>query len=248
MKLEVLGCYAPSFSRKKTVSCYRLNLGEKVIYLDMGYYTYKKINDDDLEKMEIFISHNHVDHSYGAFQFMYKLDKHNVKLNNKVKIYMPEKSKFKNLFKAFNARKNVEAYAVTEDLKVDVENLEFSFCKTVHKGETYAIKIKNKENGKVFVYTADLAEVTDKLIDFCKDADCVMIEAGHSVNFQPFTLGKYHGYTKDLTKDILKANPKKVYITHYKGYATEKRIRKFLPKGKEELFTVVKIGDKLDIL
>lgn len=248
MKLEILGCYAPSFNKNKSVSCYRLKTKYKTIYLDMGYYTYKKIPKEDLDSMQIVISHNHVDHSYGAFQLVYKLDKAKFKIKNKIKIYMPEKSKFKNLFKAINLKENVEVYALDENKKVEIENLEFSFCRTLHKGETYAIKIKNKLNNKIFVYTADLAKVTEKLIDFCKDADIVMLEAGHTVNFQPFTLGKYHGYTKNLTRDILKANPKKVYITHYKTYATENKIKKFLPKEKEDIFTVVKIGDVIDIL
>lgn len=248
MKLEILGCYAPSFNKNKSVSCYKLKCEDKIIYLDMGYFLYKKIKKADLKNMEIFVSHNHIDHSYGVFQLMYRLDKKKVKLENKIKVYMPEKSKFKNLFKALKVKNNADVHAIEESNKVNVKNLEISFCKTIHKGETYAIKILNKENNKVFVYTADLALVNQKLIDFCKDADVVMIEAGHTVNFQPFTLGRYHGYTKDLTREILKANPKKVYITHYKTYATEEKIKHFLPKGKEDKFQVVKIGDKIDIL
>ncbi len=248
MKLEVLGCFAPSYSLKNKVSCYKFRYKDKTIFLDMGYFMYKEVTLEELQNAEIFISHNHIDHSYGVFQLIRKLQKHHVILKNKIKIYMPRKSKFFNLYKALDFKDCTEVVGIDEDKIINIGNLEFSFCKTVHKGETYAIKVLNKENKKVFVYTSDLAKVTDNLIDFCKGAESVMLEAGHTKNFQPFTLGKYHGYTKTLTKDILKANPKKVYVTHYKAYATEKKIKKFLPKGREDIFSIVKIGDKLDIL
>lgn len=249
MKLKILGCYAPSWKYKKNkVSCYKLINNDKNIILDMGYYMYKSFTVQDLEKSKVFISHNHVDHSYGLFQLMYKLDKTNTKLNNKIDIYMPEKSKFKNLFKALEVKKNTNVHAINKDLEVQIDNLVFTFCETIHKGESYAIKILNKENNKTFVYTSDIATIDEKLINFCKGADEIMMEAGHSVNFQPFTLGKYHGYTKDLSKEILKTGVDKIYITHYKSYANEEKIRKFLPKEMQNKFYIVKQGEEIDIL
>lgn len=230
MKLTVLGCFSPNYEFKP-VSMYKLELKEKIIYLDLGYGNHNKVDMDNLNKSTFVISHNHVDHAYGLVTLLKKLKKNKIKLENKIKIYMPKATRIFGIYSLLS--KETEYFDITfinPDLKINIEDYEITFVRTLHKGESYGIKLTNRETKKVFVYTSDMAKVTDNVISFCKDADIVMMESGHPVFFQPFTLGKYHGYTRHMLADIIKANPKYIYLTHFKTYASDKMFERWYPK------------------
>lgn len=196
MKLEVIGCYSPNI-RFKPTTCYKIRIAKKNLFLDMGYGNLKKTIKYDLNNSVIIISHNHVDHVLGLIQLARYLKKKKIKLNNKIKVYMPKNNK------GFNIYKYVKKYddwfdleAINKDSKIELNNVEITFCETIHKGETYAIKLKYGE--KVFVYTSDIAKVDKKLQDFIKNANLVLMEGGHPVS-RTFSLGDYHRIYKRFT-------------------------------------------------
>ena len=230
MKIDVKGCYSPNYELKP-VSMYKLDLNGKNVYLELGYGNSKKVDLESLEGSYIIISHNHIDHAYGLVGLLKRLKKNNIKLKSKIKVYMPKFSENSILYKSL--AKDVEYLDITyisESLKFTIGEYAISFVSTLHIGETYGVKFTNTITGKTFVYTSDLAEVTENLVEFSKNADVLLIESGHPVYFQPFTLGKYHGYTRHLLRDIICANPHKIFLTHFKTYASDKRFEKWYPK------------------
>ncbi|MEG0073819.1 MAG: MBL fold metallo-hydrolase [Clostridia bacterium] len=246
MKVKVLGCYSPNYELKP-VSMYEIELENKIIYLDVGYKNAKKIDYNNLEKTEIIISHNHIDHSYGLIGFIKILKKKKIKLVNKINVYIPMKSGFLKIYELVKSYDEFfNAIPVNENLIVHIENIEITFCKTVHKGESYAVKFLDLTKNKSFVYTSDLAKVTNELIDFSKDSSSIMIDSGHPLKFQPFKLGKYHGYTRDLLNEIVKAKPGIIYLTHYKTYAKEEMFKRYFPKDANIKF--VKLNSQYEVI
>ncbi len=246
MKLTVLGCYSPNYEFKP-VSMYKLELDKKIIYLDLGYGNHNKVELENLENSIFIISHNHIDHAYGLVALVKKIKKRKIKLKEKIKIYMPRSAKVIGLYSLLHSQvEYIDIIFTNEDLKIDIENYQITFARTLHKGESYAIKFTNKESKKIFVYTSDLAKVTENIIYFCKNADIIMMESGHPVWFQPFTLGKYHGYTRHLLSDIIKANPKHIYLTHFKTYATDKMFIKWYPETKIKI-ELMRLNNKYEI-
>ena len=240
MKLRVLGCYSPNIFLK-AVSCYRLEAENKVIYLDLGYLTMQKINKADYENMIIIISHNHIDHAMDLLRFAVKIKCMKKFLKNKIKIYMPTASKGVNIYEILKKYFSdvIQVIRIYEGKKIFYGNLKITFCKTIHKGESYAIKIE--QGDKVFVYTSDIAKVNYKLIKFCQNADLLLVEGGHAVyNNTPF--GYYHGYTKDILENINIARAKKIIVTHLEPRVSKKEYYKNFPKSTTSEYVCVELN------
>ena len=71
-------------------------------------------------------------------------------------------------------KKEFDASILTKYTNFSIDNCEFSFCETIHKGGSYATKIKYQN--KVFVYVSDIARVSKILVDFVKNSDVVMVD------------------------------------------------------------------------
>lgn len=246
VNLKVLGCYSPNYEGKP-VSMYKLEINDKIVYMDIGYGNHNKIDYNRLEDTIIIISHNHIDHAYGLVSMLAKLKKDKVKLKKKIKVYMPKSSRLLGIYSVINQESEyIQIIHTNKNLKFYIDEYEISFCRTLHKGESYAIKFHNVKTNKVFVYTSDLYKVTDELIEFAKYADVIMMESGHPVLFQPFSLGKYHGYTRNLLSDIIKTNSKLIYLTHFKTYASSKTFEKWYPKTDIDI-KLVKLNKEYEI-
>lgn len=240
MKLKVLGCYSPNFSFK-TVSCYRIELNKKVIYLDLGYLTMRKIKKSDYNNMIIVISHNHIDHAMDLINLALKLKFMKKYLKQKITIYMPSNSKGVNIYRLLKKHFSdvLDIKKISENKVIYVDNAKITFCKTIHKGESYAIKIQNEN--KVFVYTSDLAKVNYELIKFCKKADMLLVEGGHAKkNNTPF--GYYHGYTKEILESINYACAKLVIVTHLETRVNKQEYIKKFPNSKYSKYICVEIN------
>lgn len=236
LKLKVIGNYAPNL-KGLPGSCYLLRGIENFIVLDIGNGNIKgllkEIKKEELDKLVIIISHNHIDHSLDIFKLINILKK----LNKKVKVYLPKKSliyyiliKFKNVF---------DVHVINEKVKIELEDVKIDFCQTFHRGESYATRIRI--NDKIFVYTSDFSYVSRGLKDFCKDADVVLIDSGIPID-NKFHLNGYHGLTKDILDDFFseECNVKKVLASHLKGYLKDDIYFNVFPKNKNVI--LVKIG------
>lgn len=236
LKLKVIGNYAPNL-KGLPGSCYLLRGIENIIVLDIGNGNIKgllkEIKKEELDKLVIIISHNHIDHSLDIFKLINILKK----LNKKVKVYLPKKSliyyiliKFKNVF---------DVHVINEKVKIELEDVKIDFCQTFHRGESYAIRIK-KQNS-IFVYTSDFSYVSMGLKYFCKNADVVLVDGGIPIA-NKFHLYGYHGLTQEILSDLFskECNVKKVILSHLKAYLKdEDYIRIF---GKNKNVILAKIG------
>lgn len=187
LKLNVIGNYSPNL-RFKPGSCYYIDGLIRPVILDIGYGNFKKVINI-LEKKEIndtilVISHKHLDHCFDILFFI----KYLKRLNKNITIYIPKKCI---MFKFLNKYVDIlNVNELNENTKFVIDNFKFSFCKTKHKVESYATKIQNDD--KIFVYTSDICTVDNELKNFCKDADCVLIDSGNPFTDNKMYLNGYH--------------------------------------------------------
>lgn len=194
----------------------------------------------NLNNAMIIISHNHVDHVLGLVQLARYLKRHNVKLNNKIMVYMPKNNKGYNIYKYIKKYDEwFEVNPIISSTIIELNSVKITFCETIHKGETYAIKLDYGK--KVFTYTSDIAKVDNKLLEFLKGSTTVLMEGGHPVH-KTFSLGEYHGYTRNLLDKVLEAEPLKIFVSHLKGYANDSMYTKYFPLNHITNVQLVKLN------
>ena len=247
----ILGNYSPNictFGKCKS-TCYKLTGLSKNIFLDFGAGVFFKfLNMVKSEKMDLnntlfIISHNHVDHNLSLLFLAIYLYIYNFfhKEKKKVNILLPKKSIIYNL--VLKAKGVYNSYILNESVNFTIDECNFSFCRTIHKGESYATKIKYKD--KVFVYTSDLARYSKKLKRFVENADSVLIDAGYPTKlFSSFQ--NYHGKTKQIIEETCSLNVKTVFATHLRFLANFRDYINAFPKDKN--VKLVKIDEYYQIL
>ena len=243
-ELYVFGNYSPNL-KGKPGSCYYINGFKFPILLDFGVGNYnlvkKKINFKNINQLIIIISHNHTDHLFGIFKLLNKIKKYNI---NAI-VFMPAKGfMFKILSMLYS--KYIEIKELNEQTEFLIDGHKFSFCKTVHKVESYATKIENGNNK--FVYTSDIFDVDNKLKKFCKGADVVLIDSGIPEKSEKISLKGYHGETKYILDLFLsdECNIKKIYASHLKARVSDKQYFNIFPKARN--ITLIKMGKSYNIL
>lgn len=243
LTLKVYGNYSPN-----TVglpgSCYLLDgLSRKVIF-DLGNGNFKSLKKDlsieEMKKALIILSHNHIDHSWDVI----KLAKYLITKKEKVDIYLPKKSLMFWIITRFKKAFNI--HILNESVKINIDEYEFTFCRTIHKGESYATKLCGKNIS--FVYTSDMARVSNKVKLFCKDADIALIDSGHPCKDELFSLEGYHGKTKDILNQLfgIECNVKKILASHLKANLKREIYLKVFPPNKDII--LVKRGMKYSLI
>ncbi len=242
-KFYVLGNYSPNIRTfgKLNSSCYMLIGFDKTIFLDFGAGVFKKIKylikrkKLELNNILIIISHNHVDHNYSLLDLYFFLKEYNKKNNTNISvdIVMPHRSVL------YDMAQNSDIFNIivlNENLELKIGEAKFSFCPTIHKGESYATKIEC--GNKVFVYTSDIARYSKRLSDFIQGADTVMVDAGYPrKKFKLFR--NYHGITKEILKETASHNVKKIYATHIRFFSNfEDYLNSFPSRQNVELVSI----------
>lgn len=150
MKVKVIGEYGRYAPAEKATSCYLLMTDSgKNIVIDLGagsvsgLQKYIDLTDIDC----VIITHLHFDHCSDLGVLSYALAYLGAK---KIKVYMPaESAAMREVF----AAKNFDISVIEDDFHFCVDNINFTFVKSPHPVETYAVKIE--ANGKKLVYTSD---------------------------------------------------------------------------------------------
>lgn len=232
-KFYVLGNFSPNirtFGKCKS-TCYMLMGFKRIMFLDFGagiFHDFKRIIEEkkiDFSQIIIIISHNHIDHNFSLLELSSYLEKYNRKNGTKVKVkvVMPKRSI---IYSLANKSRVLDVYILNEEFKMNIGGAKFSFCKTIHKGESYATKIEYKN--KIFVYTSDIARYSNKLKDFIKNSDTVLVDAGYP-NKKIDNFRNYHGRTKDILNETAKQNVKKIYATHLRFFSKYEDYKKCFP-------------------
>lgn len=236
-KFYVLGNYSPNirtFGKCKS-TCYMLIGFKRLVFLDFGagiFNDFKCIiekNNIDYNEIIIVISHNHIDHNFSLLELSSYLEEYNRKNGTKVKVkvVMPKKSI---IYSLANKSSVFDIYILNEEFKMNIGGAKFSFCKTIHKGESYATKIEYKD--KAFVYTSDIARYSNKLRDFVRNSDTVLVDAGYpNKKFNNFR--NYHGRTKEIIEETTKLNVKKIYATHLRFFSKYEDYIKCFPNNQD---------------
>lgn len=234
----VLGNYSPNIRMfgKKKCTCYRLMGFNKEILLDFGIGVYHKfirmVKEEkiDLNNLIIIISHNHVDHSFSLFPLIRYLRKLNKKSNElvKVTVFMPKRSIVYDFVS--KAQDVIDLRIIDEQTEFEVGKAKFSFCNTIHKGESYATKITYK--GNTFVYTSDIARYSRTLKEFVRGANTVLLDAGYPQKLL-HTFKNYHGNTKDILRETEKLGVRKILASHIRFFSKSEDYLNSFPTNAE---------------
>lgn len=205
MKLTVLGCYGPYPIKGGSCSGYLIEEDQSKILLDCGngvFSNYQKnFSLEDLDA--IILSHLHPDHISDIFILRYALEFR----KKSIKIFAPNNphEEFIRLF-----HKSYEISIIDSKKSFKIGNMMIHFEKMNHVVPDYAICIE--ANGKKLVYSGDTS-YTQKLIDFSKNADFLLCEAGvlekDLVNTPP------HLSPEQAVEIGERANAKRIMLTHF---------------------------------
>ncbi|AOT68546.1 MBL fold metallo-hydrolase [Geosporobacter ferrireducens] len=213
MKLTVLGNWGPYPTAGGACSGYLFEGEGAKILIDCGNGTLSRLQQvlTSLEELDLIIlSHLHSDHISDAMVLRYAIGINKMKglFHKTIPLYAPatpqgdfEKLQFENAFLI---------QAIEENLVVHEQGLKISFKKMDHPVETYAIGIENKE--KKFVFSAD-TRYCSQLIDFSKNADLLLCEAG--VLERDKTATTPHLSAMEAGQVATQGHVKKLLLTHF---------------------------------
>lgn len=249
-KFYVLGNFSPNIRTfgKCRCTCYFLKGFSKSIFLDFGAGVFKKFyellkkKEIDLENIIIIISHNHVDHNFAILSLGAFLKAYNFKNKSSVKIhiYLPQKSIMFKIISTFKSVFNI--HILNENTNIIIDKANISFCKTIHKGESYATKIQMKDN--IFVYTSDIARYSKSLEEFVKNSNAVLIDAGYPKKLLN-SFKNYHGRTKQILGETSKLGIGVIYATHIRFFSKKEDYIENFPNG--QTIYLVKINNEYDM-
>lgn len=187
------------------------------ILLDCGNGITRLLNfPNDLNNLNVFITHYHKDHigDIGTLQYA-SYTHHNLGLlNEKIKIFLPQ-----NDFR-FNKNailSNDESYAdyidIYDSMKYYIDDLEITFeDNKSHTIESYMVRLQNQDFK--IIYTSDIGTTNfDGLIKFCKDANLIICESSFLLKHK--SSSKTHMTAHDASILAKKANAQKLLLTHF---------------------------------
>lgn len=222
------GCNCPGFL---------INYNDKKILLDCGNGVTRLMKfPNDLNNLNIFISHFHDDHfgDIGCIQYASYVY-HNLGLiNDKVNVYLP-----KNDFRLCKDKivNNEESYCnyfdIDDDICYYIDDLKISFRDNKsHTINSYMIKLES-ENIKI-VYTSDIGNTNiDDIVDFSSGSDLLICESSFIIDHN--SNSKTHLTASMAGKIAVLSNCKKLLLTHF-WPETDKRL--YLKEAREEFNNV----------
>lgn len=173
MKVNVLGCYGRYAPYNGATSGYLLNSDNgKNIIIDFGagvlanLQKYISIDNIDI----IILTHLHFDHVSDIGTLKYALGYLGVK---GIKLYLP---KTPSIMSDLLISNDFEVHYLDDQTHFEIDDIKFSFVKTNHPIETYAVRVAYKD--KILAYTSDckvqdMAKITENANVVIGDA-CIL--------------------------------------------------------------------------
>ena len=227
-----LGTISPYPKGNRNCPGFLVQYNNNNILLDCGAgVTWLLKFPQDLENLNVIISHYHKDHfsDIGAIQYASYVYHNLGLLDKKIKVYLP-----KNDF-MFNKKaiiSNKESYLdyidvengysfLIDDLKITFED------NKSHTIEAFMTKLEN--NDFKIIYTADIGTSNfESLIDFCLDADLIICESSLLKKYNSNSSTHMRAY--DAGRLAKMANARRLLLTHF---WPEEDIREYLMEAKE---------------
>lgn len=184
MKLTCFGKYGPYPKANCASSSYMLEYRGKHVVTDLGCGSltrvFASININEIDAL--VLSHLHADHMGDALTLRYALDaaKKLGKRNNPLPVYMPSEPAAEASLLASN--KMMDIHYINDGDTCEICGMNVSFALMPHTVKSYAMSFC--ADGKKFVYSGDAA-YNEKLIEFAKNADLLLIEAAFLSKYKP---------------------------------------------------------------
>ncbi|MDE6583137.1 MAG: hypothetical protein K2K31_00590, partial [Clostridia bacterium] len=183
MEVRLLGSQSPYCKINKACPSYLVTDGETKILLDCGSGSHRFFDMlNDLDNLNIFVSHLHRDHYNDIFIYQYSSQvlKNLGFVKNGIHIYLP-----KNPVTISDDIKSEKACVATfddieEDKVFQIDDLKVEFSRNIHskKCDVFAIKVSKKD--KCIVYSSDTSYASkDRLVEFAKGADLFICESSY---------------------------------------------------------------------
>lgn len=212
MKLRVIGCAGGFPMGDLATSSYLLTDNEETFHLllDAGSGSLRALEQyiDPNHLQAIIVSHDHADHTgdIAILQHVFLLKKPQA-AKLPIAFYFHPDSHYSSLM-VDDAYSIVKNYSPGETL--DLGPFEIEFKQTRHPVTCYAMRIKEKESGKVLVYTADSGWQED-LVDFCQGADLLVADCNFT---NEIGSNDYHMVSQETAQLANLAQVKKLIPTH----------------------------------
>lgn len=212
-----LGTVSPYCKGSKNCPAFLVTYNDTKILLDCGNGSTRLLNmPNDLENLNVFITHFHSDHFGDLPLIQYASYVYNNLgiLNNKVNIFLPISEHLDSKSFIFNNDKSFAQYFdIHEDLVYTIGEIKVSFHNNnSHTIETFAIKIET--DWFKLVYTSDVGNTNiDGLVAFCQDANILICESSFVKSHNANSSTHLHAYEAALIAK--KACVKKLILTHF---------------------------------
>ena len=197
---------------KNTMNCpgFLIKYHNYNILLDCGNGITRYMNfPNDLNNLNVFISHIHEDH-YGdlsSIMFASLIYKNHKDKDKYTKVYLPNNNL--NIEERFNTLK----YKINNDTKYSFDDLIISFKdNNSHDIESYMMKLENANNKVVYTGDIGLSNI-DGIIDFSNNSDLLICESSFITREDESI--KTHFNAKDAAIVAKEAKVKKLLITHF---------------------------------
>ncbi|USS92919.1 MBL fold metallo-hydrolase [Fructilactobacillus ixorae] len=211
MKLTVLGYYGGYPFDHTATSGYLLQAGEFNLLLDCGSGVLLALEDvlDPLKLDAVLLSHYHADHvaDVGVLQYDWQL--HSERYHTDL-LPIYGHSLDQTAFAALDWPGATEKHAFQPDQKNELGPFELTFLRTEHPVPAFAVRIKERDTGKVLVYTADSKDFP-ALGDFARGADLLIADTNF---FADHTGTMWHMTTTQVGKLALNAQVHDLLISH----------------------------------
>lgn len=211
MKINILGTNGPYPDANGATTALLLRSGSENILIDCGSGALARLqNYIGLEQLSACVlTHLHFDHCSEikllAYAYQTFIKSGSAKPLN---VFCPASPG--DMFNIIKQDDSFNVVSVNGDTVIQTGAVKISFCRMEHNVETYAVKCE--EEGKTIVFSSD-TKANDRLIEFSKNADLLIIDAPYRNSAKPQEAMHMTAY--QAGKAALAANAKKLILSHF---------------------------------
>ncbi len=211
MKITIVGFWGAYPERGEATSCYLIEHGGMKVVIDCGsgavsqLQHYTELKDIDA----VVLSHYHADHvaDVGVLQYSRVVDQNLNRTSDTLLIYGHKEDEA--AYARLTKKPFTEGLPYSEDEKLQLGEMTFSFKRTTHPVPCFAIRVE--AGGRTLVYTADTS-YQESLEEFCRGADLLIAETSFYKGQPAASYG--HMNSEEVGKLAQASNVGKLVLSH----------------------------------